>query len=151
MTHFVDIADLDDLKKAYRNLCKLHHPDKGGCEETMKAINAEYSYMLKNYGFDFKGSSVEIEEQIRDIIEQTETLKGLIVELCGRWVWFTGDTRTHKDKLKSIGCFWASKKLAWYWRPQDEAKKGAHKTYTLDKIRETHGSRLFSRQQILID
>lgn len=36
-------ATQDDIKKAYREKSKLHHPDKGGSEETFKKINEAYS------------------------------------------------------------------------------------------------------------
>lgn len=36
----------DDIKKAYRTLAKIHHPDKGGKEEDFKEITAAYEAAL---------------------------------------------------------------------------------------------------------
>lgn len=38
MKYFTNCRTLDELKKEYRRLSKLHHPDHGGDEATMKAI-----------------------------------------------------------------------------------------------------------------
>lgn len=39
---------LDEVKKSYRNLAKIHHPDKpGGNTEKMKAINASYQRIIQ--------------------------------------------------------------------------------------------------------
>lgn len=35
----------EELKKRYRALSKIHHPDRGGDEEKFKAILAEYEYL----------------------------------------------------------------------------------------------------------
>lgn len=42
MKYFTNCRTLDELKKEYRRLAMLHHPDRGGDTETMKAINNEY-------------------------------------------------------------------------------------------------------------
>lgn len=42
MKYFTTCTTLDELKKEFRRLAMLHHPDHGGDTETMKAINAEY-------------------------------------------------------------------------------------------------------------
>lgn len=42
MKYFTNCTTLDELKKEYRRLAMLNHPDRGGDEETMKAINNEY-------------------------------------------------------------------------------------------------------------
>lgn len=42
MKYFTNCRTLDELKKEYRRLAMLNHPDRGGDEETMKAINNEY-------------------------------------------------------------------------------------------------------------
>lgn len=41
--YFNNITSLGELKKQYRKLAMENHPDKGGDENTMKAINAEFS------------------------------------------------------------------------------------------------------------
>lgn len=42
MKYFTSCTTLDELKKEYRRLAMANHPDRGGDEATMKAINAEY-------------------------------------------------------------------------------------------------------------
>ena len=42
MKYFTTCTTLDELKKEYRRLAMANHPDHGGDEATMKAINAEY-------------------------------------------------------------------------------------------------------------
>lgn len=42
MKYFASCTTLDELKKEYRRLAMANHPDRGGNESTMKAINAEY-------------------------------------------------------------------------------------------------------------
>ncbi len=38
-------ASQEEIKKSYRNLSKIHHPDAGGNEETFKEINNAYSIL----------------------------------------------------------------------------------------------------------
>ena len=42
MKYFTNCTTLEALKKEYRSLCMLHHPDRGGDTATMAAINEEY-------------------------------------------------------------------------------------------------------------
>lgn len=42
MKYFANCKTLDELKKEFRRLCMIHHPDRGGDTATMAAINAEY-------------------------------------------------------------------------------------------------------------
>ena len=46
MKYFNNITSLDELKKEFRHLAMLHHPDRGGDTETMQAINAEYEMLF---------------------------------------------------------------------------------------------------------
>lgn len=46
MKYFTNCATLDDLKKEFRRLCMIHHPDRGGDTATMAAINAEYEALF---------------------------------------------------------------------------------------------------------
>jgi len=47
MKYFKDMANTAEAKKHYRTLVKRHHPDAGGSDETMKAINAEFEIVLR--------------------------------------------------------------------------------------------------------
>jgi len=144
MEFFVGIVNLEGLKSEYKRLCKIHHPDLGGDTATMQRINAEYAKMLMS--MDLGKSTMEIEESIMNIIQATTVFAGLKVELCGNWVWFTGETRTWKDQLKALGCFFSSKKSAWYWRPAEYKHHGKSMS-SLEQVREKYGSRIFANQE----
>lgn len=144
MKWFEAITTLDQLKAEYKRLCKIHHPDLGGDTATMQQINAEYAKKLMS--LDLGKSTVEIENAIMDIIQATTIYQGLVVELCGNWVWFTGATRQWKDQLKALGCYFSSKKAAWYWRPA-EYKHHGKSAASLEEIRSKYGSRIFANQE----
>ena len=42
---FTSLPFIDDLKRAYRKLMMIHHPDRGGDHETAKKIIAAYSIL----------------------------------------------------------------------------------------------------------
>ncbi len=42
-------ANLEDIKKAYRQLVKIHHPDKGGDTQVMLEINAAWEILKKKH------------------------------------------------------------------------------------------------------
>jgi DnaJ-domain-containing protein 1 len=44
-----NIEGKDLIQKAYRNLTKEHHPDRGGDERMMRWLNAAWSYISKLY------------------------------------------------------------------------------------------------------
>lgn len=46
MAYFKSISSLDDLKKKYRQLAKENHPDRGGDEKVMVAINNEFDTLF---------------------------------------------------------------------------------------------------------
>lgn len=47
MKYFYDCKTIEECKKKYYDLCKLHHPDKGGSVDVMKDINSQYDKFLK--------------------------------------------------------------------------------------------------------
>lgn len=53
MKYFTSCTTLDELKKEYRRLAMLNHPDHGGNEETMKAINNEYDAVFPAFRLDY--------------------------------------------------------------------------------------------------
>jgi curved DNA-binding protein CbpA len=138
---------LEELKKQYRELAFKYHPDMGGSDEAMKAINNEYDILfpkLKNVhqnkdGETYTKETAETPEFFKDLIIELMRLDGIIIEIIGCFVWVTGDTRPNKDRLKALKFQWHSKKTAWYLKPEDY-KKRSHKNYELDEIRAMYGT-----------
>lgn len=46
--YYAGVADIETLRKRYRELVKKHHPDNGGSVSEMQSINAEYDRLFAN-------------------------------------------------------------------------------------------------------
>ncbi len=151
MKYFESLTTETEIKARYKALAKQFHPDLGGCAETMKIINSQYEKVLSG-AYQTAGKSMsEIDDLLeKDLILRQKlhailVLEGLSIEICGSWLWVTGDTKTHKDTLKSQSFFWSNTKTAWYWR--SEAKKSFNrKPMSLDEIRSKHGTHNVNRR-----
>lgn len=151
--YFTGCADLQALKARYRELAKQYHPDLHPelGDETMKAINAEYDELaarLSHVAPD--GRTEATAEQARDAADMATAyreavykiihLDGLEIELCGAWLWVSGDTYKHRDALKAAGYKWAAKKKMWYWRTEEYACRHSRRKTDIDDIRAKYGS-----------
>ena len=148
--YFANIKTLDELKAAYRRLVKQYHPDCGGTDEIMKEINNEHDRLFEelkakhNAKADEYHQTTETAEEFRDIIEALLNLDGLVIELCGSWLWISGQTMKHKDGLKAAGCRWSSNKKMWYWRHEEEGRRWHKGNRTIGEIRTKYGSQVFT-------
>ena len=150
MKYFEGLTQEDEIKLRYKQLAKAHHPDLGGCVETMKVINAQYETVLAG-AYQRAGKSItEIDEllardsEIRDKLNEIIMYPEINVELCGRWLWVTGDTRSVKDLLKAAKFKWAKNKKCWFWRAEED-KSYNRRTMDLNEIRLRHGSQSISK------
>ena len=57
--YFKDCSSLYEIKKLYKELAMIHHPDKGGDTATMQEINNEYESIMKNPFFSFAEQTEE--------------------------------------------------------------------------------------------
>lgn len=137
---------LTNVKKRYRDLCKIYHPDlPTGNTLIMQDVNNEYEFIIKNQFFQFSSDyerdnfNTDYELIYPEIIAALLPLSGIKVELVGNWLWISGETKTHKSTLKSLGCLWASKKKMWYYRPEDYKSPNAN-PLDMEKIRDKYGS-----------
>lgn len=147
--YFTNPQTLEELKKQYRLLAFKHHPDKGGSNEDMKAVNNEYDQLFKilkdihqtkdGETFTAKQSTSETPEHFKEIITQLMKFDDVTIEIIGCFVWVTGNTKPYKDKLKELKFQWHSKKIAWYLKLEDY-KKQSHKDYNLEEIRTMYGT-----------
>ena len=142
-------------------LARQYHPDMGGDTRTMQDINEEFAR------FKVEGAKMEARDRqtaahaegrksaadFHDIDEVTEILRvkivgalnlGLTVELCGLWVWVTGDTKPHKEELKALAFKWNNKKAAWFYAGVPSFNR---REWSLNEIRETYGSQQFSQEE----
>jgi hypothetical protein len=134
--------DIGEAKKQYKILAFKYHPDVGGSVAEMQQVNNEYEEVVKLLA-NRTGKKYSVDYDYMDIVEQLikMNLKNCIIEICGWFIYVTGDTKVYKDLLKKAGLLWHSKKLAWYWRPEWYVKKD-NKIWSMDKIRQTFGSEI---------
>lgn len=146
--YFKNCETLNDLKAQYKKLVMENHPDLGGDLETMKQINIEYDSAFKvlkdrqNERAKVNSEVHETEEapeDFREIVEALLKVKGVEVELCGSWLWISGDTYASKDQLKACGCRWSRSKQRWYWRPAEKTSWSRGKA-SMGHIRSKYGS-----------
>lgn len=145
---FSSCKTIQELKNKFRELVKTFHPDNQitGDLQTMKELNLEYEKAfeyIKTHPINEteKKSSyyANVNDGFRETLEKIIFIPCITIEICGSWLWVTGDTKPIKDILKKAGLYWAGKKQAWYFKPKDyKAKK--HKAWDLNKIRDTFGS-----------
>jgi len=140
---------LEKLKKQYRKLVFMHHPDKNGDSEKMKSVNNEYDKLFKilkdvhqtkdGETYTAKQTSTETADQFKDLINKLMKMDDIEIEIIGCFVWVTGNTRAYKDKLKELKFQWHSKKTAWFLKPENYRCK-SRKNYEFDEIREMYGT-----------
>ena len=151
MRYFEGLSDEREIKVRYKELAKEHHPDKGGCSEVMKEINNQYEDVIRGC-YQLAGKSItEIDELLSNDAVMREKLSaillidGIVIELCGSWLWVTGDTMSCKARLKELGFFWAVKKRAWYFHTEEKKRK-YRKGMELNLIREKYGSQAIKKK-----
>lgn len=145
MKWFKDVTNLFELKKEYKRLVMIYHTDRPtGNLEAIQEINVEYDILFPkmqskvNEEANFEKSK-EAPDAFKDIINKIINLEGIEIELCGVWIWVSGNTKQYKDYLNECGFFWAYKKQMWYWR-SEEYKSKNRKNISIDEIREKYGS-----------
>ena len=150
--YFDTCETLDELKKEYKKLALKNHPDCGGDENEMKKINNAYTIkfeQLKNKQNQTAKNNKETKETTEmpneyiEIIERLLKIAGIEIELCGSWLWVTGNTYAHKTELKNAGCRWSRSKKAWYWHHPEKGARWYKGTQDMATIRDKYGSERF--------
>jgi curved DNA-binding protein CbpA len=149
MKWFSNPQTLEQLKKQYKKLAMQHHPDMGGSVSNMQEINAEYDRLfevLKNTHqtvdgktYTAKTETTETASEFKEIINRIINLQNITIEICGSWIWITGDTYQHREILKGLKFRFSKSKTAWYYH-NEGYRKNHNKIYSLDEIRDLYGS-----------
>lgn len=153
MKYFNNVNTLEELRKQYKELLKKYHPDNpNGSTEATQEVNAEYDNLFKvlkdkheskaadnensynNMQYDF-----EEDAKLREVLQKIIHFTDITIEICGSWIWLSGNTYQYKTDLKEIGFKWASKKKQWHFHTDAFRKKG-HKALSMEDIRSYYGS-----------
>ena len=123
MKYFKNCKTAEELKKEYRKLAMKLHPDiVGGDGEEFKVMQAEFEKLwerLKNVHQNAKGetyaktseTTTETPKEFINIINTLIRLNGLEVEICGSWIWVSGNTKEHKEILKQLALVLEAREL----------------------------------------
>ena len=143
---------IEEVKKQYHKLVMKHHPDRGGDEEAMKRVNAEWDY-LKSHNFnihktkegkvytdDKQWKPDDLTERFATLINALMRLEGVGIEICGKFIWVDGNTSEYEDVLRAMGFKESRRKKKWYAAPKDWRPSGT--VWSMGRIREVHGSRI---------
>lgn len=131
-----------DIKGAYRILMSKYHPDRNPAGlEMSKIINNAYQslsdYVAGSVREDGLAEDVSLSDELNAALNAIIGL-GLTIEICGSWIWVSGDTRPHREILKASGYRWAPKKLMWSFCGGE--RTSSRGKFSMDDIRSRHGS-----------
>ena len=146
MKYFTNCHTLEELKKEYRRLALENHPDRGGDEATMKAINLEYEAMaerLKNVHEENETTTehkAETPKEFIAIIDALIRMNGIDIEICGSWLWVSGNTYEHRAEIAALGFKYSKNKKSWYWFNDIENTGKRRGKYSMAQIRNKYGS-----------
>lgn len=137
---------IEEVRKRYRDLAKQYHPDLGGDNETMVNINRAYTracdYYTRHKNPERPESFYKEQEQVnmhlQVVIVACILIPGIRVEICGAWVWVSGNTKPWIETFKKLGMQWAPKKKMWYYAGVPAS--GRHAPLPIEAIRALYGS-----------
>lgn len=152
MTYFNNVCTLEELRKQYKELLKIHHPDNGGNVAQMQEVNTEYDGLFKQLKDSHDGNSTDSDKasydsmkydftedaKLREMLNKIIGFDGATIEVIGNWIW-RFDSYRHRKELKEMGFKYASKKKAWHWH-SEAFRKRSHRALSMDDIRSYYGS-----------
>lgn len=145
MKYFNECKTLPEIKAEFKRLAFLVHPDKGGSNAEMQILNSEYTFVcakcLKegNYTAEQVETEFNFNAEYQAVINSIIGLENIEIVLSGLWIWVTGETKKHREALKQAGLNYASKKIAWYFRPTG-LKSSNRKPLDLGSISQKYGA-----------
>lgn len=141
-----ECQDIETLKRVYRQLVKQWHPDKNPDIDTtgiMKEINCIYDNQIDELSKDFtdkkKNSTLHESEIFKDVIDRLVHIDDITIEICGIFIWISGNTKPYKELFKELQFSWAKRKKQWYYRPDWYIPRNRNE-WSIDEIRSKYGS-----------
>ena len=134
-----------ELKTAYRKAVKIYHPDiNPNSLEMMKLVNAAYACLksaLGKWHVSDTPTGPSLTDEMQSIFDKIKRFEGVTGEVCGTWLWVSGETYKYRSEIKAAGLRWAKKKAMWYWHAKEDGyKKKSKRTLDMNEIRQLFGS-----------
>jgi len=79
-------------------------------------------------------------EEINEILNKIINLEGVIIEICGNWIWVSGNTYINRFALSKAGLHYKRSEKRWYYKPASYVRYGKKKPWSMEKIRNSYGS-----------
>lgn len=131
------------VKTAYRQVSLKFHPDRNPAGHQMMILINEAREVLKEvtYPFDYKSEeSYNYGEEINEALNKIINLQGIVIEICGAWVWVSGNTKEHWAILKEAGFKFSAPKKMVYFRPEyAQTRRYKKDGLSMDEIRGKYG------------
>ena len=110
--------------------------------QTLDALTASFTADQRKLflAYEEARNAADLAMAYREVIAKIIHLAGLNIELCGAWLWVSGETYANREALKAAGLRYASKKQMWYWRPEEAACPRSRRGATMNDIRRKYGS-----------
>lgn len=144
--YFENVKTIEELKEQYRKLALKYHPDRGGSNEEMAEINNQYDILFKKLQ---EGNQENIiDDGFKEVINKIINLN-VKIEICGSWIWVSGETKVYRKELKEAGLWWANKKKMWYWHTEED-KKRRKGSMSMEEIRQKYGSKTINNTMKVI-
>lgn len=124
-----NMAKRKDLEKAETVAAEIEEKDRKRkleekIEKELQAIKEEKETVL----------------QVPEKIEKLIKLEGITIELVGSWYWIAGETKKHKDTIKTTGARYSAKRKKWYYYEGIEvARRGRSSKKSYEEIKESYG------------
>ena len=151
--YFSPEMKIEELRKQFWKLCLQLHPDKGGDPAEFRAMKDEYDIVV---GILAAGEAGRAEKEnrrpwytaagergLREAMAVFMNIPGVVVEICGCWLWITGETYNARQRLYEAGAKYSKQKKCWYWAHDMQRGKVRGKYNNMRKIRERFGSAVY--------
>lgn len=141
---------INDIKQIYRKLASANHPDKGGNTETMQLINTAFAELCRffeiNQTLDVNQEQESAQSFDFSFLDTLKTMQGVIIEVCGYWVWLSGNTYPNKEIISGLGFKFSGAKKSWYWSPTIDNGIYKRGSKSMKNIRKEYGSKIIETE-----
>ena len=152
MKFFANCRTLDDARAEYRKLLVLHHPDRGGSEDTFKEITTEYERFLQAM-INSQGKKDEWDlmdpldkQRFGEVLQSTMDFN-CRVEIIGTWI-FAFEAEVYTEELTYMGFWWSKQHKAFVWSWGTD-KKMVPARMTTDNLKNRYGSDIMRKKRFI--